>query len=138
RGMLCLLGDRDERLGDRDAGFDQRRELARGCRELRGAHAPAPHVRASLLAQLRRVDAARPEHLPCGTDALGADDAAPAPPGRREGAIAEDRHQPSSCVTRSTSATVVIPARAFASPSSRNVTMPAAVAWWRMADASAR
>jgi len=132
RGMLALLGDGGERLRDRHAGPGQRRELAGRGGELLGAEAASRPPRARrLLAQLGRVDAAGPELLPGGTRALGADDAAAGPAAARQRAVREDRHQPSSCVTRRTSATVVTPARAFAQPSSRSVAMPAAVAWRR-------
>src|SRR5206468_10888994 len=76
RGVVRLLRHGRERLVDGETGLDERRELAGGARHLVRARAAHPGLAATLLAQLGRVDAARPQRLPRGARALGAEDAA--------------------------------------------------------------
>src|SRR5207249_7388995 len=139
RRLLGLFAHRRERLGDRHPGRDEGGEGARRARELCCRDSPPCGAAGGpFLGQLGREDTPVPERLPGGARALGVDDAAPAVAGRGERPVCEDGHQPSSCVARSTSASVVTPSHTLASPSSRSVAMPSAVARRRTAAASAR
>jgi hypothetical protein len=87
---VLLLGDGRERLGDRDAGGDERRQRPEGSRERAHRHAAASGPR--FLPQLGRVDAERPQALPGGAHALRLDHPASSAAGGVERAVGEDRH----------------------------------------------
>ncbi len=150
--VVGLLGQRAQRLGQRDAGLEQRRQLAREDRDLLRAHAleetteidlaPEPRdrraARAVTRARRRLRGAARQhlavlgdehavlaQHLAQHLGAVGVLGAGDVLAGGVQPFPGVDRHQLASCVVIiRTSAVVVRPASTFCAPSSRSVRMP--------------
>ena len=129
--LLGLLGDREQRLFERQAGLDQRGELAREQRQIGGGDA-APQREAALALGLAVFDLGDGDRqqlpfaqdLPHVLDGVAFDHAVLFAAGGIEGGVfegthASDRLNQSSRVTRRTSSTVVSPRSTLSRPSSR-------------------
>ena len=123
--LLGVLADGQQRLVERQAGFDERRELARQQRQVESRNAPEQREVALRLAfarldlgDLDRQQLPLAQELAHVTRRIAFENATMFLPAGVDGDVLIRAHQ-SLRVTRSTSSSVVSPARIFCTPSSR-------------------